>query len=259
LAKKVNRTRKIDCIPAPLLEDISNNNCVPIIGAGFSMNAILPPNSEMSTWSKLGDYFAGQMPGYTYSSALDAISTYVHEYSRTKTIEHLKKRLHIGHARPGKSHLSFANLPFDVVITTNYDFLLEKAYESVGKSYIPVVEEEQLSSSYKKFPMKNYETLIIKIHGDFHHPTRMVITEEDYDLFVDKNPLMCTYIANLLITRTPLFIGYSMEDPDFRGIWQIIISRLGKLRRNGYTLRLKSSNSDVNRFARRGVKVIDIK
>ena len=40
---------------------------------------------------------------------------------------------------------------------------------------------------------------------------------------------MSTYLANLLISRTALFIGYSLDDPDFRAIWQVVKDRLGRL------------------------------
>ena len=42
--------------------------------------------------------------------------------------------------------------------------------------------------------------------------------------------LLATYLANLLITRTAVLVGYSLDDPDFRQLWQVIGERLGKAR-----------------------------
>lgn len=86
----------------------------------------------------------------------------------------------------------------------------------------------------------------------------MVATEEDYDKYIDKNPLMSTYLSNLLITRTPLFIGYSLDDDDFRQIWQVIKSRLGKMTRQGYVIKVNCSETEKSRYERRGVKVVNI-
>ena len=96
------------------------------------------------------------------------------------------------------------------------------------------------------------------MHGDLHHPDRLVATEEDYDAFLDRYPVIATYLANLLITRTPILIGYSLEDPDFRQVWQVVGERLGEMRRPAYTLCVGASSAEVARFERRGVKVINL-
>lgn len=37
------------------------------------------------------------------------------------------------------------------------------------------------------------ECRVIKVHGDYEHPNKMVITERDYDRFLVNNPIMATY------------------------------------------------------------------
>jgi hypothetical protein len=107
-------------------------------------------------------------------------------------------------------------------------------------------------------PQQKTERLLIKLHGDLNHPDRLVVTEEDYDNFLNRNPLMSTYLGNLLITRTPVFIGYSLDDPDFRQIWQIIGSRLGDMRRRAYAITVGIKPSDTARYERRGIKIVNI-
>jgi len=236
-----------------LLNDIVENRYIPIIGAGFSRNAILPPKLQMPLWNDIGKLLAKQMGDYPYSTPIDAISAFCHNFSRAKLIEQLRAMLHTDVAQPGPAHIAFANLPFDVIVTTNFDFLVERAYDIVRRPYYPIVNEDQL-------PVSNIPacTRILKIHGDFNHPNRLILTEDDYDSFLAKYPLISTYLANLLILRTPLLIGYSLEDPDFRQIWQIIKARLGNLQRYSYTLCVGAQDVDVARYERRGVKVISL-
>ena len=222
----------------------------------------------MPLWKGIGTHFAKQMKDYpTDTSPLEAISAFCHEYSKPNAIDQIRDLLHIDKAEPGPAHLSFAALPFDVVLTTNFDLLLEKAYDIKKIPFYPVLHDDQLStSSIVNLSVSNNDTyssnritrILIKIHGDVNHPHQMVLTEEDYDLFSENHPLISTYIANLLITRTPLFIGYSIEDYDFRAIWQIIGSRLGGLRRRAYTLFNSKTAADIARFGYRGVKVIPL-
>jgi len=86
----------------------------------------------------------------------------------------------------------------------------------------------------------------------------LVVTESDYDGFLTNYPLLATYLANQLITKTAIFIGYSLEDPDFRQIWHIVSDRLGRTRRKAYTIAVNARAADVARYERRGVKVINL-
>ena len=74
----------IDSLPKPLLDDIVQGQCVPIIGAGFSRNAELAPGLEMPLWDDIGKHLAQQMRNYPYTTPIDAISAFCHEFSRAK-------------------------------------------------------------------------------------------------------------------------------------------------------------------------------
>ena len=45
-----------------------------------------------------------------------------------------------------------------------------------------------------------------------HHPSRLIVTEADYDGFLAKYPLLATYLSNQLITKSAILIGYSLDD-----------------------------------------------
>ncbi|MBV5337570.1 MAG: SIR2 family protein, partial [Deltaproteobacteria bacterium] len=85
-----------------------------------------------------------------------------------------------------------------------------------------------------------------------------MVTESDYDGFLSKYPLIATYISNQLITKTAVFVGYSLDDPDFRQLWHIVSERLGRMRRMAYAILVNARPADVARFERRGVKVISL-
>lgn len=243
----------LDQFPQPLKESILQNRCLPIIGSGFSKNAEIPEGMSMPAWEALGEDFAKEMPGYKYSSTIDAISAYEHAYSRPIMAEKMKKFLLSGIVKPALAHETFCRLQFDIVCTTNFDHLLEDGYRKISKPCRTIISESQLSVA----PLKD-ELTLLKFHGDIDFPDRMVATEEDYDKFLTQNPMLATYLSNLLITRTPLFIGYSLDDDDFRLIWQIIKNRLGKMVRQAYVIKVNCSETEKSRYERRGVKVVNI-
>jgi hypothetical protein len=235
------------------LDDLVAGRWLPIVGAGFSRNAVLPPGRNMPLWGELGTIIGEELGDYLPTNPIDAISAYEHEYGRPKLIERLSDLLLLGEARPGEAHRAFCSIPFDLVCTTNFDFLLERQYELIPKHYTPLIDEDQLSVN-----LKEAGVALLKLHGDLHHPTRLVATENDYDRFLDRYPLLATFLANLLITRTAVLVGYSLDDPDFRQVWQVVGERLGRSRRIAYVITVGSKPTEISRFERRGVKVINL-
>lgn len=253
--KKLKGYTYLKYFPIPFLEDLVRGQVIPFIGAGFSRNADIPKGKEMPDWNKLGELVAKDLPSdYEYSTPVEAISTYEQEYSRTKLIEKFNELLLTGIIKPGKAHAAFSKIPFELVCTTNFDFLIENAYEQSGIYCRPIVDEEHLAINN----LSRKDISLLKVHGDLHHPKRLVATEEDYDGFLNRYPMLATFLANLLISKTCFFIGYSLDDPDFRQIWQLIRDRLGKLRRQAFVFSVGASKQSIAKYERRGVKVINI-
>ena len=156
----------------------------------------------MPLWDDLGSGIAADIANFKPRHTLDAISAYEHEFGRTKLIEKLAELLLIQDAGPGQAHKAFCAMPFDIVCTTNFDFLLERQYALTPRFVWPVVDEEQLS-----IDGQGAGTLLLKLHGDLNHPKRLIATEDDYDSFLIRYPLLATYLANQLITKTAVFVG----------------------------------------------------
>ncbi|WP_426271682.1 SIR2 family NAD-dependent protein deacylase [Dyella kyungheensis] len=246
-------TKYLKLFPKPLLDDLVAGRWLPVIGAGMSLNAKLPTGKSIPLWAKLGESLGEDLADFSPTGTLDAISAFQHEFGRSKLIERLIEILHVKDAQPGRAHDAFCAIPFDIACTTNFDFLLERQYERAPGYVYTVVDEEQLSVNGAPAG-----TLLLKLHGDLRHPSRLVVTEEDYDAFLTRYPLIATYLANLLITKTAVFVGYSLDDPDFRQIWNIVTGRLGRTRRMAYAIMVDAGSSEIARFERRGVKIINL-
>jgi hypothetical protein len=240
-------------LPRPLLDDLVEGRSIPIIGAGFSANAVTPDGSELPQWQKLGELLAADVPSLQYESPIDAISAYEQEYGRAELVERLRVLLKLGQAQPGSVHEAFCALGFERVITTNFDLLLEQSYQLAEKPCFPITDEQQLAS-INPYP----GPLLLKLHGDLHHPDRLVVTEDDYDSFLRTHPLISTYLAASLINHTAVLIGYSLDDPDMRQILGLVRERLGSLKRLMWAILVGANDSLVSRYERRGVKVINL-
>lgn len=247
--------RYIGYFPQPVLDDLIAKRWLPIIGAGMSHNAKTTEGKRPPLWDELGKRVAAEITdGYEYSTPMDALSTYCHLYRMPLLAQMLAKLLLVHKARPGEVHDALALLPFDMIVTTNIDFLLEKSYERTEYTRV-LMDDTDLSVA----PHDTAVVDILKIHGDVHHPGHLVVTEEAYDEFLINYPILATFLANLLVERTAVLIGYSMEDPDLRAIWQIVRSRLGQFSRPAFAIRVDATGTEIDRFRRRGITVIPLR
>lgn len=244
----------ISSIHKPLLNDLLNNKVIPFVGAGFSKNADIPEGLIMPDWKELGKAAADEIPNYEYdNNALDALSYYEDLYSRTKLVELLMKNLHFGVVQPSSTYKAFCDLFKCTICTTNFDSLIEDTMTLLHLPVSVVVTKDRLTVE------NSNEIKVIKLHGDFNHPDRMVVTERDYDVYLEENPIFATYIANLFITNTMLLIGYSLDDNDFREIWQIINNRLGNMSQPAYCVTVNATPEKVARYKRRNIRIINLK
>jgi hypothetical protein len=105
-------TKYLPYFPKPVLDDLLNGRWLPVVGAGMSMNAKVPPGKKMPLWSDLGSQLETDL-GYSSSGgALDAISAFEHEFGRPRLIERLSAILLSREAQPGEAHRAFCSIPF---------------------------------------------------------------------------------------------------------------------------------------------------
>lgn len=220
-------------IPKPLLDEIADLRVLPFIGAGFSLNAELPPGKKMLNGDQLAQRLARHLSNPTGTDLLSNAHEYEKEFKLNQLVTTVRKELYIDRASPGKVHKMFAKITtFDTVYTTNFDFLLEDAYREVNRNVSPMGTNNRpfkVIIGDKQIPLYAgpNTTNLIKMHGDVDHIEYFVITKDHYKRYVKKYPMISTHLSSMLITKTALYIGYSLTDPNFIQIRDVIRQRLG--------------------------------
>lgn len=97
------------------------------------------------------------------------------------------------------------------------------------------------------------------MHGDFDHVDDLVITKEDYDRYLEGHPVIATHLASMLITRTALFLGYSLRDPNFLQIKDVISKRLGQFERKSYIASFNVTEKQIKEYDEKNLYVINLK
>jgi len=142
---------------------------------------------------------------------------------RNQLVELLRKEVHDG-KKPSPIIRALAEMNFPLIVTTNYDGLMERALFQANKD--PVV---RVYDPRENVPTEDYygeltaeSPLVFKIHGDIHKPETLVITDEDYIHFVlrmgDRDQFHPIPMAiRFRFSRWPMiFVGYGLLDYNLR-------------------------------------------
>jgi hypothetical protein len=101
-------------------------------------------------------------------------------------------------------------------------------------------------------------TSIVKMHGDLRHEEHIIVTEEDFNRYIEDYPVIATHLSAMLITRTGLFIGYGLSDPNFQHIKEVVSSRLGKFERKAYIVQFDATPSDTEKMRQLNLRPINL-
>lgn len=139
-----------------------------------------------------------------------------------------------------------AELPFPIYVTTNLSNLLDEALIEAGKD--PRIELcrwnddlDSLPSIYDDEPdyrpdVKN--PLVYHLFGRCNEPDSLVLTEDDYFDFligVTRNKdLIPSVVRRALADTALLFLGFQLDEWDFRVLFRSIMSQEGSSRRRRY-------------------------
>lgn len=114
---------------------------------------------------------------------------------------------------PSPTHSLLPTISFAAVLTSNYDRLLEKAYGKVA--HLPWVITHA-SGTALTTALHEDKFYILKVHGTIEHIETIVLGRKSYRELMHGNQAYVEHIKTLLRTKTVLFVGFSLADPDLR-------------------------------------------
>ncbi len=137
------------------------------------------------------------------------------------------------------AHQVLARLPLPIYLTTNMDDLLVAALKEENKDPQVVLcpwneYVEQTETIYDKEPDYHpspERPLVYHLFGRFREPDSVVLTEDDYFKFLigvtSNKDLIPPVVRRALSDTALLFLGFQMDDWNFRVLFHSILSREG--------------------------------
>lgn len=112
-------------------------------------------------------------------------------------------------AKSTQNHQIMAQLNLACVWTTNYDKLLEAAFENAYK-----VPDVKIRDQHFALTIPRRDVVIYKMHGDVDDPGDAVLTKDDYLAYSSTHSFFLDALRGDLLDKTFLFVGYSFSDPN---------------------------------------------
>lgn len=132
---------------------------------------------------------------------------------RTKLTNTVKSFFADKKGNPTKNHFLLADLPITSVWTTNYDRLIERAYDKRNTPYSVLTDDK----SYRNYD-DSAKITIHKIHGDVLSADDVIITRGDYESFSKNHDIVLSELKGEMCSKSFLFLGYSFSDTDIQHI-----------------------------------------
>lgn len=236
-----------------ICDDLKKGRCIPFLGAGASISpgGNNPPlGAELS--NRLADHLkldsftkTDKYPPEIFGSKDNLLRVALYyEFvagGRDKLTEYLKdefSKTFTGNALhdvlSALPSIIPDNVPF-IIITTNFDNIIEERMSA--RKIDPYVVYHHFSREEKKWQTPRFDSsefrkkpTIYKIHGSLEDRLGLVITEHDYVSFLhgytSKKFETPVKIQAEFSDRSFVFVGYGMEDWDFRVMFQGILPSL---------------------------------
>jgi hypothetical protein len=239
---------RLDALPGmeDLVENIRKSECTLFVGSAvhapppknspyrYPENARPPLGSELA--EKLAEkcHYQDKFPGESAKDLQRVSLCFETEATlrRGHLVDTLDSLLRRG-KEPSAALKMLASLPFKIIVTTNYDQLLETALRSQPDPKDPSVyvynpQFHELTPKVEPDPSVQHP-LLFKMHGDLDHRSSIVITDEDYITFIqrmstssdDYHPVPGVVRGKMQEWPT-LFVGYSLKDYNLRLLFRTL-------------------------------------
>jgi hypothetical protein len=191
---------------------IRTEHLIPFIGAGLSKNLGLPnwegliqilaDDLELSPreFDIKGDFLQFAEYYVLVKGSIDEFKQMMHRYLHPTDEAIMNSPI----------YQSLVDLRFPIIYTTNFDDIIERAYQLKNVTYHAISDLRDLVSLPKHVPQ------VVKIHGTYNNDSGIVLTESHFFDRLEYENVIDIKFKHDLLSNTMMFLGYSFRDLNIR-------------------------------------------
>jgi hypothetical protein len=209
-------------LPIEVIEAVNEARCVLFVGSRFSGEAIeaeggtYPDNRDLAKdlgWTRPKQLMGTrQRQGIITPSVTEGAKRFEAGKGREGLLSRLGEHLATDGVEPTAAH-EVALRRFPLIVTTNYDDLLERAATKMGG-------KARVMRRGDPFPAEVdlAERVIYKLRGGFDQPESLVATVADYQGLAHDAESKKS-IRKMLRKKVVFFVGYKPDEEEFELLW----------------------------------------
>jgi NAD-dependent SIR2 family protein deacetylase len=225
-------------IPSLLLSEINEGNVVLMLGAGASMESRDSKGQRAPSSNELGKKLADKFLGGEFKRyPLSQISEYAISESNLYDVQEFIRDL-FEPLEPSKAHWLLPAFSWRGLATTNYDLLVEKAYSNKSdrqQNVVPFIDNtDRIDQKMRKPNSLAY----LKLHGCITRIANtkcpLILTPDQFLEYEEGRKRVFDMFIQWANERPIVFIGYGLQDPNFRSIITNVSKQQGTLKPRAY-------------------------
>jgi hypothetical protein len=243
-----------------LVDSVIAGKCTPFLGAGIAW-PYLPTGKDLAiALAKEFDYPLND-PANLARVAQYIATVHDAPFAKRRVRDRIRTRRNEFLASSERNfpvnYKRLADLRLPIYLTTNYDDFLTLALNAAGRP--PWVEvcrwNDQLQEELGGYPAQNQPAaerpLVFHLHGELSNESSLLVTDDDYIDFTvslgqqGEDSVIPHWIRRALSRTTLLFVGYSLEDWNFRVLMRQLMKQQ-RVQRYEQALSLSIQLSDTN-------------
>jgi hypothetical protein len=265
-------------IPELLIDAVETGNLVPFVGAGVSRHAKTKDGKGFPTWTEFlqelvdmacrSEWLTPEeeqqidklVKRGKYLMAAQALKNVIPE---DQLDVYIRKRFDTSNVEVGAIHRALFKLKSPLILTTNYDQLLEKAYAlefGDTATWYTHKHAPHVQQYLKSHHHGHTKPMIFKIHGTAERPSEIIFAEMDYRKLIYGQPGYRAIISAVFVTKVVLMLGFSFSDPELTVIAESLREWLEKRTSPDYILLPKGEKGKIEKTRLRqdfGLEVIE--
>lgn len=202
-----------------LVEDVARRKIVVFVGAGASKWANPAGGGAFKNWIEFLNHANSMLRS---KRVRGIISDLIEARDYLLASELLKEKLDLQWtallaaefqqaADVSRLHSALVALDPRIVITTNFDKLIENAWTGVATTRYPTIITKVDGQAFRIF--RSEDKYIVKLHGSVDSPDGITFDKSSYQRDAFANRYYSDLLNTLLLTHTFVFVGFSMVDP----------------------------------------------
>lgn len=214
-------------IPKNLIEQIKSKNVILFLGSGASIGSTTAEGNKIPSTQELADKIANKYLGDKYlGKALNYVSELAINESSLFDFQSFIHDIFFPF-NPADFHKKIPLFPWNNIFTTNYDLIVERAYQE-NKNRVQEIFPLSRNTSQVQIPKGEKILQYLKLHGCINHigeeDCPLIFTPDQYVTHKNNRERLFSRFQELSADYPILFVGHSLSDLDIRYYLQLLES-----------------------------------